>query len=522
MFSYRQCVLKGSNMAVNVTTLNGLVQAMKDANAGTGDNEIYLAPGIYDLTDLDDPSDPPRGSDTAYSIDGKFVSGLPVVFGNITIVGDNNDYNANASSTLITRGGAIFYRLFYVAAGGNLTLKRLTLSKGDVGTEDSGGGAIHNDGSLTVEECILGPDNKSNYGGAILNFAGTAELKRCAVVDNQADWGGGLYNYIYGTMNVYDSEIRGNNVILASNGGGIINFNTMLIDRCVIRNNSAAHGGGVSNLATPSNLTIKDSNVSSNTAWVYGGGFNIHEGNATIINCCVANNTAPTGAGLRNNTPNSIDLNSSWWGSSGPDATGNYVFTVNINDGDVYYPRSFCGEGLYPIFGDHELGTMEQIPVLVANDYDPNNHPAIDIVPLGAIAQNTNEVEQSWDLTPRGVYNRVFAVATGLLVQAMDGSGVPVPYVYVLIPTVGGPYDGLEFAYIHLEKTIAGTNVNAGDEIGKMVNWESDPGSNDRTHLDFRVRTRPGNVPQDPKLSLVFPSGILTDPSQVVARRFYP
>src|SRR5690606_12563480 len=148
-----------------------------------------------------------------------------------------------------------------------------TLTKGDVGSADAGGGAIETQGDVVIEECILGPDNKCNYGGAVLNSgSGTAEIKRCEIYDNEADWGGEIYNYFSGTMNITDSHIHGNSVIAASNGGGIINMNQMTIDHCLIIENTAAYGGGISVYNANAQLTISDSTIRSNAASSGGGG----------------------------------------------------------------------------------------------------------------------------------------------------------------------------------------------------------------------------------------------------------
>jgi hypothetical protein len=97
-----------------------------------------------------------------------------------------------------------------------------------------GGGAVEVFGNAVIEDCCLGPGNKSNYGGALVNAGnGTVTIRRSDIFGNEADWGGGIYNYMNARTDVYDSRIAENKAIANFGGlyyaGGIYNANIMTI-----------------------------------------------------------------------------------------------------------------------------------------------------------------------------------------------------------------------------------------------------------------------------------------------------
>ena len=88
---------------------------------------------------------------------------MPVIAGNITIVGNND---------IIERTGTTAFRLFDVASGGSLTLQNLTLEGGLAeGTGDAAdGGAIYSSGNLNLSGVTV-KSNKAQ-GSDVTNGAG--------------------------------------------------------------------------------------------------------------------------------------------------------------------------------------------------------------------------------------------------------------------------------------------------------------------------------------------------------------
>lgn len=145
---------------------------------------------------------------------------------------------------------------------------------------------------------------------------------------------------------------------------------------------------------------------------------------------------------------------------------------------------------LYPVFGSGSC----QVPAIVANPYS-GNHPAIDIVPIGAFERRDNSeipyIVPEWDRDPRyECRNKVYAVATGTF-ETFD------PYSARILVNEGDT--GLQIRYVHFVPSVPnGTPVQAGDEIGTIINYQQDPNSGAPTHLHFAVYNINGVTYYDP------------------------
>ncbi|MFC9281995.1 hypothetical protein [Streptomyces collinus] len=195
----------------------------------------------------------------------------------------------NGKGSTITRAGsAPAFRILTVAAGGNLTLSKTTLSNGLA----TGGF----------------PDN---FGGGIANF-GILDLESDQILNNRADFSGGIGNV--GTATVDSTTVTGNST--THNGGGAANDGTMTITKSRFIQNSADQlGGGLANDGT---MTVRDSNVNDNVALDGGGIANLvigsNHGNLLVDRTNVNSNraTGGTGAGGILNQPGaSVVLTSS-------------------------------------------------------------------------------------------------------------------------------------------------------------------------------------------------------------------
>jgi hypothetical protein len=134
--------------------------------------------------------------------------------------------------------GAPFFRLFHVAATGNLTLDGLTLAGGNIVGE---GGGLRNRGRTVVMHSTL--------------------------TDNAADYGGGFSNE--GALTITDSDIvRGR----AQAGAGILNSCTLTVVNTTIADNVADEWGGIANLGQGP-VVITNATVARNSAdGIFGGG----------------------------------------------------------------------------------------------------------------------------------------------------------------------------------------------------------------------------------------------------------
>jgi hypothetical protein len=259
-----------------------LIAAINAANAAGGSNTITLAAGkTFSLTAVNNTAHGPTG--------------LPVVMGNLTIIGNGDTISRTASG----HG----FRLFDVSAFGSLTLENLTLTGGLAESYQDVPGRV-GDG----------------VGGAILN-SGTLTLSAVTVTGNSAV-GSGYVEYV-----AYGDNDGGYWLGAAGVGGGIWSQGTLTLENgTLITNNSAAgynngdgDGGGVyvstGEGDTPSTANLTNVTISSNTArggpsgklgnWVgsaYGGGLYLGGTGgggftATLTNVTFSSNAALGGKG---------------------------------------------------------------------------------------------------------------------------------------------------------------------------------------------------------------------------------
>ncbi|HHH36961.1 MAG TPA: DUF11 domain-containing protein [Gammaproteobacteria bacterium] len=230
--------------------------AVQQANAWPGPDSIILPAGTYALSLTDD-------EDAAAS-------------GDLDILDDLEINGAGAATTLIDGGG--LHRLVQVMAGTTVTLRHLTLQNGRTPLN---GGAILNEGTLTLEDSVLRNNATTAFGpqgggGAIFNSAATTALtlKRVTLDGNSTQTSGGAINITSGTLDISSAIITNNSAVL--NGGGLsINGGvTATIDNTRISGNSAAGSGGLNGLGGGifnfGDLTLNTSTLSGNSA-NYGG-----------------------------------------------------------------------------------------------------------------------------------------------------------------------------------------------------------------------------------------------------------
>lgn len=176
--------------------------------------------------------------------DGIYISGngasrvFQVNSGTAAILALLTITNGNAGSGNF--GGAI-----YVTGGAEVELIACTLA----GNSSSQGGAIENEGSLTMESCTLAGNHTSTApgvggnGGAIDNNQGPLSLIQCTLANNTA----------------------------AGNGGGIANFqNTVSLTNCIV----AANTGGGGDLYNFSASTIAAGGTNLVQSYFNGGTLN--------------------------------------------------------------------------------------------------------------------------------------------------------------------------------------------------------------------------------------------------------
>ncbi|MDL2246175.1 hypothetical protein LJB96_01005 [Methanobrevibacter sp. OttesenSCG-928-K11] len=271
-------------ITINNTTTEGIVGAIND---GADYDTIYLNPGIYS---------------------GENNSNIEINR-EITIIGNSDNRDD------IVIDGSYLSRLFTITNNGALTLRNLTIINGFVNQiGDESGGAIYNEGNLTVENCVLANNSATNFdwenmsfsfGGAICNIGGTTiikdsyfsdniatgggaiaveggilEIENSDFIDNSANYAGGaIANGETGTITVKNSRFRGNNAYLQ---GGVIALEggELIIEESRFIHNEATEGGAI--WMGEGNVSISDSFFHGNEAELFGGAIYHDLGDLTI------------------------------------------------------------------------------------------------------------------------------------------------------------------------------------------------------------------------------------------------
>ena len=263
--------------------------------------------GIKTFTDLQNAIGLVRGtltldSDIAMTDDeaANFKDGV-VINKNIRIDGNGHTIDARDLG-----------RIFSIGEGFTVTLTNATLINGKADK----GGAIYNDGSLTLSDVKLSDNAADSYGGAVFNN-GNLVVSDSVFDSNDivnrgsasVDYGGAaIYNWKEGTLKVTNSNFT-NNIKNYKNGDNLVGAITTIGNATVsgsnFVNNSGRWGGAISATGAElrknsSTLTVSNTIFRDNAA-LYAGAVYIWGSNYNIADCVFDNNTA---FGKGNMTPN--------------------------------------------------------------------------------------------------------------------------------------------------------------------------------------------------------------------------
>ena len=191
-----------------------------------------------------------------------------------------------------------------------MTLKNLTLQNG---SSTGNGGAIADDGTLTVTDSTFAGNTASGTGGAIYD-PGTAVLTGDTFTGNSAsnDFGGGA-------------------VYVEDNNSATISGSTF-------SNNSAYEAGAVSLVNAGSSATVTNStfvgNISTGGRYGGGGAFT-NAGSLTVTNATFSGNSAPGGSGAAIDSEGFTSTHLTLAGTifAGSVAGGNCVIRSGFTDG---------------------------------------------------------------------------------------------------------------------------------------------------------------------------------------------
>jgi predicted outer membrane repeat protein len=222
------------------------------------------------------------------------VTGMLTLTSGPLLIANNVTVNGPGPSTLSINGDHRF-QLFRIDASATVSINGLGIVNG---LSNGPGGAIANEGNLTLTNCtVSGSRAATGNGGGIFNDHNALTLINCTVSNNvdSAGNGGGIYN-TDGTLTLLDSTIAGNTLGSPANGAGLyLNAGTATLTNVTVANNQATgSGGGI--FVNAGSLTASCSTIADNSAAPgTGGGLDIHGGTVSLRNSIVAGNTATGG-----------------------------------------------------------------------------------------------------------------------------------------------------------------------------------------------------------------------------------
>jgi len=272
-----------------------LISAIEVSNGNGQDNTIFLEEGEYTLHT-------PNGTNP--------VNGLPAITGRIRIVGPEG-----IGSTIERDPTAPRFRLFEIAAGGNVVLDWLGIRNGETpssGLAEACGGAILNAGTLTINRTAIYKNRTTFHSGGGICSSGKLSISNSEISRNITggdDAGGAIFSS--GPFRVEDSRIydngadsgvifsQGTGVILrttisdnGSDQGAIKNVGTLWIEDSSFARND---GGAIDNDGT---LSVVNTTIFQNKPFLFGGGI-VNTGNMFLKNTSVIANVT-TRAGIQN------------------------------------------------------------------------------------------------------------------------------------------------------------------------------------------------------------------------------
>lgn len=257
------------NTPINISDVSGLSAILQNAYDTEQPVTINLTSSTYTLT---------QTNNTGSSGE----NGLPRIRSNVVI-------NGNSATIIRDETSGANFRLFEVETMGLLTIRNLSLEKGEIWNTTYGGGAILNYGQLTVESSsfVNNKTSSNSIGGAITTQNGDMTITDSTFTGNRAGRSGAINvdgNTVISVMitnTVFDSNYAyGSGGAMGISGGNSI---VDIIDSSFINNTTQGEvndNGGALSIGY-STVTINTVNFEDNSGY-NGGGIYIGGGSVTI------------------------------------------------------------------------------------------------------------------------------------------------------------------------------------------------------------------------------------------------
>ena len=245
-------------------------------------------------------------------------------------------------------------RIFSIGEGFTVTLTNATLINGKADK----GGAIYNDGSLTLSDVKLSDNAADSYGGAVFNngelVVSDSVFDSNDIVNRgsaSVDYGGAaIYNWYDGVLTVSGSNFT-NNIKNYKNGdrlvGAVATIGDATISDSYFVNNAGRWGGAITTSGAliagddVNTLTVSGSTFKENGG-LYGAGIFVWGSDFTVSDCVFDKNTA---FGKGNMTPNNNNGAAIVVTDTGKDITGAITGSNFTNNKAQYGGAIYICEG---------------------------------------------------------------------------------------------------------------------------------------------------------------------------------
>lgn len=307
-----KCLMMVNTFTVTNTNDSGagsLRQAILDANAATGVDAINFDAGVFSTPQT-----------------------ITLTGGELLITNSSNStvIITGPGANLLTVSGNNASRIFMILDTPVVSISGMTLTGGNgVGSvQNDAGGAIYNQGNLTLTNMLFTGNTTTGFGGGVVNVNDALTVVNSTFSNNTAGnqgggisfngsqsltitnstfsnnsaarEGGGLFASGFGVsaanpMTISGSTFSNNSITGPSptGGGGIgfFNLTASITNSTISGNTDAGNGGGIRNFRAT--ITIASSTITNNSTQNSGGGIILFDsGGATITNSTISNNTA--------------------------------------------------------------------------------------------------------------------------------------------------------------------------------------------------------------------------------------
>lgn len=243
----RQQILFLTLISISIVLLLGCVSA---APLSSGNSTIYVSPTGNDANTGLTPSTAVQTISTGITLvnDGGMIKLASGIYNKTSANG--NDVNIDITKNVVIEGAGQDNtiidaqnnsQIWHIGDGSKVLIKDITFIDGKL---QNSGGAIANDGILTVTNCTFADNTADNEVGGALFTHTNLTVTDCLFYNNKANSGSAIFNkggFITVTNNIFMGNIAADD-LLQYNGGTINNYagSYQIISNCFLGNTGSA------------------------------------------------------------------------------------------------------------------------------------------------------------------------------------------------------------------------------------------------------------------------------------------